>query len=136
MCLKSCGGPGRVRTVDLFHAMEARSQLRHRPTFAADRQTPDRENSTLAGTRFQKALQGYRSVTEYSTSPPECELTVRFTRCLQWNDAVPPRPDLPGRRLPAFRRVFIVLCPPPPDRPQGGQQYTTAADRRPADAAR
>ena len=26
------GGPGRVRTDDLFHAMEARSQLRHRPT--------------------------------------------------------------------------------------------------------
>ena len=24
-------GPGRIRTVDLFHAMEARSQLRHRP---------------------------------------------------------------------------------------------------------
>src|SRR5665213_1123926 len=33
-CLKSFGGPGRVRTVDLFHAMEARSQLRHRPTKA------------------------------------------------------------------------------------------------------
>ena len=31
-CLKSCGGPDRVRTDDLFHAMEARSQLRHRPT--------------------------------------------------------------------------------------------------------
>jgi hypothetical protein len=29
--LKGIGGPGRVRTVDLFHAMEARSQLRHRP---------------------------------------------------------------------------------------------------------
>ena len=26
------GGPERVRTDDLFHAMEARSQLRHRPT--------------------------------------------------------------------------------------------------------
>src|SRR5664279_2599941 len=26
------GGPGRDRTGDLFHAMEARSQLRHRPT--------------------------------------------------------------------------------------------------------
>jgi hypothetical protein len=25
------GGPGEVRTPDLFHAMEARSQLRHRP---------------------------------------------------------------------------------------------------------
>ncbi len=25
------GGPDRVRTDDLFHAMEARSQLRHRP---------------------------------------------------------------------------------------------------------
>ena len=29
---RSVGGPGRVRTDDLFHAMEARSQLRHRPT--------------------------------------------------------------------------------------------------------
>jgi hypothetical protein len=27
------GGPGRDRTDDLFHAMEARSQLRHRPIF-------------------------------------------------------------------------------------------------------
>ena len=26
------GGPGGIRTLDLFHAMEARSQLRHRPT--------------------------------------------------------------------------------------------------------
>src|SRR5580658_4315807 len=33
LCLQfGGGGPGRVRTVDLFHAMEARSQLRHRPT--------------------------------------------------------------------------------------------------------
>ena len=31
--LKDFGGPGRVRTVDLFHAMEARSQLRHRPAY-------------------------------------------------------------------------------------------------------
>jgi hypothetical protein len=28
------GGPDRDRTDDLFHAMEARSQLRHRPTRA------------------------------------------------------------------------------------------------------
>ena len=33
------GGPGRDRTDDLFHAMEARSQLRHRPI--------RRENSNL-----------------------------------------------------------------------------------------
>ena len=26
------GGPGGIRTLDLLHAMEARSQLRHRPT--------------------------------------------------------------------------------------------------------
>ena len=31
-CLKRIGGPDRDRTDDLFHAMEARSQLRHRPT--------------------------------------------------------------------------------------------------------
>ena len=30
-CLKPFGGPGEIRTHDLFHAMEARSQLRHRP---------------------------------------------------------------------------------------------------------
>ena len=30
------GGPGRDRTDDLFHAMEARSQLRHRPTNLRD----------------------------------------------------------------------------------------------------
>ena len=28
------GGPDRDRTDDLFHAMEARSQLRHRPTYS------------------------------------------------------------------------------------------------------
>ncbi len=30
--LEMIGGPDRDRTDDLFHAMEARSQLRHRPT--------------------------------------------------------------------------------------------------------
>ena len=30
------GGPDRDRTDDLFHAMEARSQLRHRPTLRRD----------------------------------------------------------------------------------------------------
>ena len=30
------GGPDRDRTDDLFHAMEARSQLRHRPTLGRD----------------------------------------------------------------------------------------------------
>ena len=46
------GGPDRDRTDDLFHAMEARSQLRHRPTLRKNflysrglsliRQTPSR----------------------------------------------------------------------------------------------
>jgi hypothetical protein len=31
------GGPDRDRTDDLFHAMEARSQLRHRPTLGGTR---------------------------------------------------------------------------------------------------
>ena len=34
--LRDFGGPGRDRTDDLFHAMEARSQLRHRPTVLGD----------------------------------------------------------------------------------------------------
>src|SRR5579875_2398749 len=33
------GGPDRDRTDDLFHAMEARSQLRHRPTLPKGRLT-------------------------------------------------------------------------------------------------
>ena len=33
MIARLFGGPDRDRTDDLFHAMEARSQLRHRPTF-------------------------------------------------------------------------------------------------------
>src|SRR5689334_19031878 len=33
------GGPGRDRTDDLFHAMEARSQLRHRPTRKDEQKT-------------------------------------------------------------------------------------------------
>src|SRR5580698_5663962 len=36
--LKEFGGPGRDRTDDLFHAMEARSQLRHRPTLRWEHQ--------------------------------------------------------------------------------------------------
>src|SRR6516225_665589 len=35
------GGPGRDRTDDLFHAMEARSQLRHRPTRRGNSIVPD-----------------------------------------------------------------------------------------------
>ncbi len=31
--VKELGGPEGVRTLDLFHAMEARSQLRHRPVW-------------------------------------------------------------------------------------------------------
>ncbi len=34
--LEIFGGPDRDRTDDLFHAMEARSQLRHRPTLRED----------------------------------------------------------------------------------------------------
>ena len=34
--LEMIGGPDRDRTGDLFHAMEARSQLRHRPTRRRD----------------------------------------------------------------------------------------------------
>src|SRR5579862_9246859 len=36
ICKGLFGGPDRDRTDDLFHAMEARSQLRHRPTVAED----------------------------------------------------------------------------------------------------
>src|SRR5262244_3618632 len=40
------GGPGRDRTDDLFHAMEARSQLRHRPTVGLNLLSPTPEKSS------------------------------------------------------------------------------------------
>jgi hypothetical protein len=52
--LKGFGGPGRDRTDDLFHAMEARSQLRHRPTRRRTTSilsplVPDSSNRQLSG---------------------------------------------------------------------------------------
>jgi hypothetical protein len=61
------GGPGRVRTDDLFHAMEARSQLRHRPAlrdisrFPHQRKKPPTEfsiPSTLIAFHVNDLLQG------------------------------------------------------------------------------
>jgi hypothetical protein len=43
--IEMIGGPDRDRTDDLFHAMEARSQLRHRPTL--------RKNSFYSGRELQ-----------------------------------------------------------------------------------
>ena len=47
------GGPDRDRTDDLFHAMEARSQLRHRPTLGEELHlfsSTGCDSSNLAGT--------------------------------------------------------------------------------------
>ena len=47
------GGPDRDRTDDLFHAMEARSQLRHRPTLGEGLylfSSTGCDSSNLAGT--------------------------------------------------------------------------------------
>ena len=58
------GGPDRDRTDDLFHAMEARSQLRHRPTLRKDSlysqtcgalsQTPIPSGDLILGTGSRK----------------------------------------------------------------------------------
>src|SRR5712692_6976481 len=50
-CLKRFGGPGEIRTHDLFHAMEARSQLRHRPSSKCrtSRELPERFSTFRCG---------------------------------------------------------------------------------------
>ena len=50
------GGPGRDRTDDLFHAMEARSQLRHRPTCKKIRWQDLRLNSRPPRSRSQTGV--------------------------------------------------------------------------------
>ncbi len=52
--LEIIGGPDRDRTDDLFHAMEARSQLRHRPTCCGDATlllSPLWLNSSITGSK-------------------------------------------------------------------------------------
>ena len=51
--LEIIGGPDRDRTDDLFHAMEARSQLRHRPTTATSL-----FSLSLSGSSIRRALGG------------------------------------------------------------------------------
>ena len=46
--LESCGGARGIRTPDLFHAMEARYQLRHSPVFSSP---PLGDSTTLADRR-------------------------------------------------------------------------------------
>src|SRR3954471_24105725 len=44
---KGFGGPGEIRTHDLFHAMEARSQLRHRPILGGSQTHTHRASVSL-----------------------------------------------------------------------------------------
>src|SRR5713101_1619369 len=61
------GGPGRDRTDDLFHAMEARSQLRHRPTMR--RLSPDQFYLALRDSQTSRVRWvGYNRGQDYATS--------------------------------------------------------------------
>jgi hypothetical protein len=70
--LELFGGPDRDRTDDLFHAMEARSQLRHRPTcckdatlllspLGSDSSNPWRNMTTLAANEILDSATGANS---------------------------------------------------------------------------
>src|SRR5690348_9549941 len=75
------GGPGRDRTDDLFHAMEARSQLRHRPTF----QRKDCINSrrleslsqTMARIHLARVLRIARSIRTRVAKPVKMSILSR-----------------------------------------------------------
>ena len=80
--MKRFGGPGEIRTHDLFHAMEARSQLRHRP--------------------------GVRNL-EYTTVPRR--LTRRTPACLQWYDVPQARARAPITAMPVRAGLFVLRRP-------------------------
>jgi hypothetical protein len=56
--LELFGGPDRDRTDDLFHAMEARSQLRHRPTLDGRQLFYFRRSSRIRQTRLVAVVDG------------------------------------------------------------------------------
>ena len=63
------GGPGEIRTLDLFHAMEARSQLRHRPTGWRLRNENNTVAARLAG-RMRPAQTHGKSFASLSAGVP------------------------------------------------------------------
>src|SRR5262249_954465 len=86
-CEQEIGGPGRDRTDDLFHAMEARSQLRHRPTvgeFGSDAEGRTRSchyfrrstNSTSNLMPFLYILQSTSTLRFYTGTAEEVEARV------------------------------------------------------------
>jgi hypothetical protein len=71
------GGPGRDRTDDLFHAMEARSQLRHRPTSAGVELFYSRRAADIRQTR-PKRKGGRSNAPAAGPSLGGFELTAKF----------------------------------------------------------
>ena len=57
--LEIFGGPDRDRTDDLFHAMEARSQLRHRPTSLVGQLFYFRRSSSFRQSRAFCGMAGF-----------------------------------------------------------------------------
>ena len=77
------GGPGRDRTDDLFHAMEARSQLRHRPTIETETPTPDESGSreVLNHSRPHREYSQREVVSDGSGSRNQLSSTVTLQEC-------------------------------------------------------
>ncbi len=62
------GGPGEIRTHDLFHAMEARSQLRHRPVRGTVFEYSTKGDEALGSKDLSKEQRAYRGCPGVSTS--------------------------------------------------------------------
>jgi hypothetical protein len=117
-CLKCFGGPGEIRTHDLFHAMEARSQLRHRHGCANGGSATDRGRrkgpklgitfQTLLGTAKKLGVNFYYYLSDRS---------LKSARSPHWlssfgngprNSHLAPYGDLP--KAPEILRIYQMSC--------------------------
>ena len=80
--LELIGGPDRDRTGDLFHAMEARSQLRHRPTLRKD-SFYSRACAALSQTGLRPARGSSGMLTAREAFFRICGNLFRARRCLK-----------------------------------------------------
>ena len=77
------GGPDRDRTDDLFHAMEARSQLRHRPTFRWGQLLYFRRSGRIRQTRRRSGQERFLSrLSHRNDQLPMCGNNFVHSRCL------------------------------------------------------
>lgn len=117
------GGPGRDRTDDLFHAMEARSQLRHRPTWCGESRESEGETRVIVPLLLRsvkpRRAADFRNVWKIS-------ILGREPAALEHEPEASPSPNFP---IPDLLHVFCQRARPTLQPDSGAVRIGQSAER-------